>query len=411
MRYTLAAASAVALLVVAVAGGLLLTTRSEAATGNISGQAFILNGNVLGVAQVNIGRVELPPSGAAVDGGVASLAVGPSIGVGGGQATLDADLTSGTGTTHCEGDPGGPGEDVYAECRAQLEDLDLTLTAQILGQTDTATIVSADLLRAVSRSDGPDGGSLSSTSAGSTFAGLCVLQADVCTSVAAAGTVAVSGSLTLATTGASATVNIGGTVEVFQDDETGPTATSVSRSVVMLEVNLTLSVTVTVGTTAPVTVPIDAPTSFQLVRADSGINTFAQDGTPTATATTTATSTATATATATATTTATATSTATSTATPTATATRTATPTVTATATPTRTATAVTTPSGGTGGTGGTGGVGGTGSGTPPRVTPRPPATGNLGPETGGSPIAGFALGAVLVSLAAASVYTRRRAR
>ncbi|MEZ4553332.1 MAG: hypothetical protein R3B59_05425 [Dehalococcoidia bacterium] len=412
MRYTLATAAAVAMVMVAVASGLLLTTRSEAATGTISGQAFILNGDVLGVAQVNIGRVQLPPTGAAVDGGVASLAVGPSIGVGT-DVTLDADLTSGTGTTHCEGDPGGLGEDVYAECSAELEDLDFTMTLQVLGQSDSATILSADLLRAVSRSDGPDGGNLSSTSAGSIFTGLCVLQADTCANVAAAGTVAVSGSLDLALVGATAVIDIGGTVEVFQDDETGPTATSVARSVIMLEVSLTLSATVTVGTGAPITFDIDTPVSFQLVRADSAIDTFAQDGEPTPTPTTTATTTVTATptststATATATSTATATPTTTSTATPTATAT--STPTTTVTATPTSTATAVTTPSG-AGGTGGTGGTGGAGA-PRPQVTPRPPATGNLGPVADDTSTAAIAFAGVGLTLAAAALYARKRAR
>lgn len=428
MRSTYTAVSAVVLLVLAVSAGLLVSTRTEAATGNISGQALILNGTVLGIAQANVGRVILPPSGADVDGGVASLAVGPSVAVGA-VATLDGDLTSGIGTTHCEGDPGGPGQDVYALCRAELADVDLTLSLGALGQFDTATIVSADLLRAVSRSDGLDGGGLSSTSAGSTFAGLCVLQADTCASVVAAGTIPISGSLTIAITGGTVNVGLGGSVEIFQDVQTGPTATSVSRTVIMLEVNLTLTATVTIGTAAPVAVAVNAPTSFQLVRADSAISGFAQDGTATATATATATETATGTATATttATTTATATATATqtATATATATATQTATPTATATATrtatPTTTATAVIPGSGGTGGVGGTGaggtgtGAGGTGAGTGAggtgsRITPRPPATGNLGPDDAGFNHAGIALGAVVVSLAAASVYTRRRA-
>src|SRR5687767_1582818 len=94
---------------VAVVGsvGIIRATRSEAATGSISGQAFILNGTILGLLQANLGQVTLPADGSDVDGGAT---LGVSTGFTSGAASLTASLTSGAGTTHCEGDPGGPGE-------------------------------------------------------------------------------------------------------------------------------------------------------------------------------------------------------------------------------------------------------------------------------------------------------------
>lgn len=411
----------IGLLVLVASVGLIKASSSEAATGSISGQAFILNGSVLGLVQANIGRVTLPASGADADATVVALGVGPAVGVGVGS--VSAALTSGTGVTHCEGDPGGSGETVIAECTSELEDLDMGLTLTVGQQTTSLDVLSADLLRAVSHSQGTPAGLLSSTSAGSVFTNLCVLQSGVCATVNAAGVVTVSGDLSIGPPALNLTVHIGGTVEVFQDDQT-LTASSVSRSVTMLAVNLTLSATATVGQIT-VVVPIETPVvQLEIVRADSAVAEFVRDVTATATPVqtetpvVTSTPNTTVTATASPTTTATATVTSTVTATATATATQTATPSATATAAPTSTASATpsavasASPSSGSAGgsgTGGTPGAAGPASGAgQPRVTPQPPRTGS-GMESRSSPDYLAALLVVVAACVTAGAVTTRR--
>lgn len=162
---------AVALLATLVLNGT-LSRDARADSGEISGQAEVLDITLLDLVQANIGQVTLPSNGNPVGGPLANLDL-LADGVGAeGILTADAPLTANTVYSECEGTPGPA--DVEAHCSSGVEDLSLGLGLSLLGGSVvnvpiiTATVIQADALSTGS------GGTLESTAEGSTITGLTI---------------------------------------------------------------------------------------------------------------------------------------------------------------------------------------------------------------------------------------------
>lgn len=154
-------------LLVLLAAALATASRplASADTGTISGQARVLDADLLNdVVETDYGQVALPPGGGSAGGPLAPVDLEANdVGLDG-LLTLDAPLGASTVFSECDGDPDG--DSVVAHCISGVEDLDLGIGINLLDlPLLNHTIITADTIRADAASVGT-GANLSSTASG-----------------------------------------------------------------------------------------------------------------------------------------------------------------------------------------------------------------------------------------------------